>query len=147
MGQEHNDGALLVKSPQHQGRQGWAQGSISAASSAPAVPRWGSRSKAGPSKLILLCVCLPRLGRQLARGELQPASSREFAHKSQFVKLLIPTSLVMSAAFSLQGWLFLALWLSFVPGAAFEISYSRRGPANNDANRHESSESQRRTLR
>lgn len=37
--------------------------------------------RAGPNVLIHLCVCLPRLGRQLAQGELQPASSREFAHK------------------------------------------------------------------
>lgn len=37
---------------------------------------------ADPRASIPLCVCLPRLGRQLAQGELQPASSREFAHKS-----------------------------------------------------------------
>lgn len=54
-----------------------------------------------------MCVCVcacpcwaaGRLCRQLARGELQPASSSEFAHNSYFVKLLIPTSLVVFAAF------------------------------------------------
>lgn len=45
-------------------------------------PDGASDPKIGPSVLIPLCVCLPRLGRQLAQGELQPASSREFAHKS-----------------------------------------------------------------
>lgn len=65
-----------------------------------------------PSVILCVCVCVRarpcwaagRLCRQLARGKLQPASSSEFAHKSYFVKLLIPTSLVVFAAF-LQQWL------------------------------------------
>lgn len=114
---------------------------------APAGPRWGSRAKGWPKRAHTYLCVLAQAGQAAGSGRAQPASSREFAHKSQFLKLLIPTSLVVSAAFSLQCWLFLALQLSFVPGAASEISDSRRRPGNNDVNRYESSETQRRTLK
>lgn len=75
--------------------------------------KWDSKSKSCFTHVCLyvhvrVCPCLcwaaGRLCRQLARGELQPASSGEFAYTSYFVKLLILTSLVVFAAF-LQRWL------------------------------------------
>lgn len=87
MGQECNDGALLVKNPTASRKAVLGRGSSLGlgqhfSSQLLQCPDGAAEPRAGPRELMHLCVCLPRLGRELARGELQPASSREFAHKS-----------------------------------------------------------------
>lgn len=82
----------------------WADCNLSAASSCRA--QMGFQIQALLHRSVPVCVCWAagRRCRQLALGELQPASSSEFAHRLYLVISLIPTSLVVFAAF-LQCWL------------------------------------------
>ena len=119
MGQELNDGALLAKHAEHQGRHCWHLAGERFLTGL-TLQHLGSQLLQCPygttnpnpvsPKRAYMCVCAcpcwaaGRLYRQLAQRELQPASSSAFAHESYFVKLLIPTRLVVFAAF-LQRWL------------------------------------------
>lgn len=76
---------------------------LSAASSCNAQMGFQIQAPLHPSMPVCVCRAAGRQCRQLALGELQPASSSEFAHRLYFVILLIPTSLVVFAAF-LQHW-------------------------------------------